>query len=139
LAGVVVFDADVLIGFLGSEDAHHEEAVRRVAKARRPGIRRLLSVVNYAELLVGPFRAAGRSGVETVDAMLERLAIEKIPADDELSRMAGEVRAKRGLKLPDAFAVATAIVAGARGHESVRVESFDTRVLSAYASHSSAT
>jgi hypothetical protein len=36
------------------------------------------------------------------------------------------------LKLPDAYALATAIHAEQRGHADVRLESFDVRVIKAY-------
>lgn len=51
--GVVVFDADVLIAYLGREDAQHARAVDRMREALMPGVRRLVSAVNYTEVLVG--------------------------------------------------------------------------------------
>jgi predicted nucleic acid-binding protein len=136
---VVVFDTDVLIGYLGREDVHHQDSVTRVEGARGADTRRLLSAVNYAELLVGPLRAAGTAGAEIVDVMLERLAIETIPVDRDIARRAAAIRGRGQLKLPDAFAVATADRVEADGFEDVRVESFDERVLRACASRSSAT
>jgi hypothetical protein len=43
------------------------------------------------------------------------------------------VRARTRLKLPDAYAIATAIHAERRGHADVRLETFDAKVLTAYA------
>ena len=51
---VVVFDADVLIAYLGREDVHHAEAVERMRQALEPDTRRLVSAVNYTEVLIGP-------------------------------------------------------------------------------------
>lgn len=138
--GVVVFDADVLIAYLGRNDAHHEEAVARVRETLASGMRKLISAVNYTELLIGPLRAAeshglSRSaGADIVDAMLVRFGIETIRVDVELARRAAAVRARTSLKLPDAYAVATAIHAEKRGWGAGRVESFDERVVKAYAS-----
>jgi predicted nucleic acid-binding protein len=129
---VVVFAADVLIGFLARDDVHHREAVERLRSSLEAGTRRLLSAVNYAELLIGPLRAGGASMARTVDAMLARLTFETVPVDRELARRAASVRAQTNLKLPDAFAVATAVDAGGRGHVDVRIESFDADVLRAY-------
>jgi predicted nucleic acid-binding protein len=56
---VVVFGADVLIAYLGSEDVHHTEVVEKMRRALEPGIRRLVSAVNYSEVLIGPLRAEG--------------------------------------------------------------------------------
>jgi predicted nucleic acid-binding protein len=130
---VAVFDADVLIAYLGRGDTNHAEAVERMRKALEPGTRRLVSAVNYTEVLIGPLRHAGAAGAETVDAMLVRFGIETIQVDLALARRAAAVRVRTGLKLPDAYALATAIHAEKRGHDDVRLESFDTKVVRAYA------
>jgi predicted nucleic acid-binding protein len=129
---VAVFDADVLIAYLGRDDANHSEAVERMRRALEPGTRRLVSAVNYAEVLIGPLQKAGTAGAETVDAMFVRLGIETIQVDLALARRAAAVRARTRLKLPDAFALATAIHAEKRGHADVRLESFDEKVIQAY-------
>lgn len=130
---VVVFDADVLIAYLGREDAHHADAVERVRHALEPGTRRLVSAVNYSEVLIGPLQAAGAAGAEIVDAMFVRFGIETIQVDMALARRAAAVRARTKLKLPDAYAIATAIHAEHRGHDDVRLEAFDKKVVKAYA------
>ena len=129
---VAVFDADVLIAYLGSEDAHHAEAVERVRGALEPGTRRLVSAVNYTEVLIGPLRAGGPAAAEKVDTMFVRFGIETIVVDMALAQRAAGVRARTNLKLPDAYAVATAIDAEHRGWEDVRLESFDEAVVKAY-------
>jgi predicted nucleic acid-binding protein len=129
---IVVFGADVLIGYLSRADAHHRAAVRRVKASLAPGTTRLLSTANYSELLVGPLRAAGPAGAEVVDRMLSRLGIETVAVTKPLARSAASVRATTRLTLPDAFAVATAIEARTAA-EDVRVESFDRAVAKAYA------
>lgn len=129
---VVVFDADVLIAYLGRDDAHHAKAVERMRDALEPGTRRMISAVNYTEVLIGPLRAAGSKGADTVDAMLVRFGIETIQIDLMLARRAAAVRARTRLKLPDAYALATAIHAEKRDHEDVRVETFDAKVVKAY-------
>ena len=130
---VVVFDADVLIAYLGRDDAHHSEAVERVRRALQPRTRRLVSAVNYTEVLIGPLEAAGPVGADTVDAMFVRLGIETIQVDMALARQAAAMRARTQLKLPDAYALATAIHAEKRGHDDVRIESFDRKVNTAFA------
>ena len=129
---VVVFDADVLIAYLGRDDANHTEAVERMRRALAPGTRRLLSAVNYSEILIGPLLKKGVPGAETVDAMLVRFGIETIGVDMALARRAAAVRARTRLKLPDAYALATAIHAEKRGHSDVRLETFDENVVKAY-------
>jgi predicted nucleic acid-binding protein len=129
---VVVFDADVLIAYLGRDDANHTEAVQRMRRALASGTRRLLSAVNYTEVLIGPLQKEGVPGAETVDAMLVRFSIETIEVDMALARRAAAVRARTRLKLPDAYALATAIHAEKRGHADVRLETFDEKVIKAY-------
>jgi predicted nucleic acid-binding protein len=130
---VVVFDSDVLIAYLGRGDAQHEKAVERMRLALVPGTRRLVSAVNYSEVVIGPLRAGGPAAAEHVDAMFVRFGIETITVDMALARRAASVRERTKLKLPDAFAVATAIHAETRWHEDVRLESFDEEVVNAQA------
>jgi len=130
---LVVFDSDVLIAYLGRNDAQHEKAVERVRLALRPGTRRLVSAVNYAEILIGPLRAADPTAAEKVDEMFVRFAIETVAVDMALAHRAASVRARTKLKLPDAFALATAIDAEVRWRDEVRLESFDEDVVEAHA------
>jgi predicted nucleic acid-binding protein len=129
---VVVFDADVLIAYLNRDDAQHTAAVERMRTALEPGTRRLVSAVNYSEVLVGPLRAGGPEAADTVDAMFVRFGIETITVDMALAKRAAAVRERTDLKLPDAFALATAIHAEKLGHEDVRLESFDEKVVKAH-------
>ena len=129
---VVVFDSDVLIGFLSASDPHHAQAVTLVREALVPGTRRMLNAVNYSEILIGPIKA-GKEARDHVDAMLVRFSIEVMIVDGDLARRAAAVRARTALKLPDAYALATAIDAEHRGHDDVRLASFDKAVLRAHA------
>ena len=129
---VVVFDADVLIGFLGSQDTHHADAVRRVRGALAPGTTRRICSVNYSEVLIGPLERLGPQGAATVDAMLARLAIDVVAVDARLAQVAAAVRAQTKLKLPDSYALATALQAKRGGQANVRLESFDKKVIKAY-------
>lgn len=100
--------------------------------ALEPGTRRMISTVNYTEVLIGPLRHAAAKGADTVDAMLVRLGIETIQVDLALARRAAAVQVRTRLTLPDAYALATAIHAEKRGHRDVRLESFDEKVTSSY-------
>jgi predicted nucleic acid-binding protein len=130
---VVVFDADVLIAYLSRGDAHHQEAVERMRRAVDESASRWVSAVNYTEILIGPLKTGGPSAAEIVDATFVRLGIETKQVDMALAQRAAAVRWRTGLSLPDAYALATAIHAEKRGHEDVRLESFDKRVVKAHA------
>lgn len=128
--GVVVFDSDVLVGFLNRDDAHHADAVGWVREAMAPGMRRMVCAVNYAEILIGPLRTGTQ---DRVKEMLARFNVETIEVDTGLAEHAASVRARTNLKLPDAFALATAMQAEHRGSSDVRLATFDERVLKAHA------
>jgi predicted nucleic acid-binding protein len=127
--GVVVFDSDVLIGFLSAGDAHHGDAVAWMQRATKPGTRRMLCAVNYSEILIGPLRAGQQ---EVVDGMLTSFDIETIRVDMPLARRAAAVRARTNLQLPDAYALATCIHAEHRGFDDVQLATFDQSVLKAH-------
>ncbi|HEX5622536.1 MAG TPA: PIN domain-containing protein [Solirubrobacteraceae bacterium] len=129
---VAVFDSDVVIGFLNADDAHHGAAVEMVREALVPGTRRMLSAVNYSEILIGPIKA-GKEARDHVDHMIGQFAIEIMIVDMPFAQRAAAVRARTGLKLPDAYALATAIHAEHRGYEDVRLLSFDAAVMRAHA------
>ena len=98
--------------------------------ALAPGTRRLLSAVKYSEILIGPLRTGQH---ERIDEMLVRFGVETITVDMDLARRAASVRARTGLKLPDAYALATCVHAEQRGWNDVQLASFDTAVLNAHA------
>jgi len=129
---VVVFDADVVIAFLAHGDAQHTEAVERIRRSFAADTRRLICAVNYSEVLVGPLEKRGRAGAELVDDMFVRFGVETIQVDMDLARRAAAVKARTALRLPDAYALATAIHAEKRGWPNVRLESFDKKLLAAY-------
>ncbi len=124
---VTVFDADVLIAYLYRSDAHHGRAV----ECMRSADRRLVCTVNYTEVLIGPLRRSAEQGQRVRDA-LGSLGFEIVVVDAALAERAAAVRARTSLKLPDAFALATAIHAEKRGHDDVVLASFDDRVRSAH-------
>jgi predicted nucleic acid-binding protein len=125
---VVVFDSDVLIGFLARHDAHHAAAVEWMRAAMAPGTRRLLCAVNYAEILIGPVRAGTEARVRQ---MLGHFNIETVAVDAALAELAAAARARSNLKLPDAFAAASAVDAVRRGADDVQLASFDRAVVKA--------
>jgi predicted nucleic acid-binding protein len=92
----------------------------------------MVSAVNHSEILIGPIKAGPRAR-DHVDAMFGHLSIEIATVDGPLARRAAAVRAQTDLKLPDAYALATAVHAEATGHADVRLATFDKAVLRAYA------
>ncbi len=129
---LTVFDSDVIVAFLNGSDAHHTDAVELMRRSLAPGTRRMLNAVNYSEILIGPIKA-GEQACDHVEAMLASFTIEIVTVDRALARRAATVRARTNLKLPDAYALGTAIHAKHRGHSDVSLASFDRSVLRAHA------
>lgn len=127
--GVVVFDSDVLIGFMNPEDAHHADAVTWMRTATQPQTERWISAVNYSELLVAPLREEKQ---EHVKAMLAGFSITIATVDTGLAERAAAVRATTNLKLPDAYALATAIQLEHRGRTDVQLATFAKKVQNAH-------
>lgn len=94
--------------------------------------RRVMSAVNYAEVIVGPSKR-GITFVQRVDVMFQRFGIQVIAVDQVMARAAAQIRARTRLGLPDAFVLAVASREGVDGTE-VRIESFDERLLMVAAS-----
>lgn len=104
--GSIALDADVLIGFLNRDDAHHAAACRLIAAVERDGERIVIAASVYAEAIVGPLRA-GRA--HEVDDFLAAIGADIVPIDRELAHEAARLRARhRSLRLPDAMALAAA-------------------------------
>jgi hypothetical protein len=82
--------------------------------------------------LIGPLKV-GKQARDHVDAMLGTFSIEIMIVDGALALRAAAVRARTDVKLPDAYALATAIHAEHDGHEDVSLASFDKAVLRAHA------
>jgi predicted nucleic acid-binding protein len=107
--GLALLDSSIVIGALNRHDALHEAASRAV-RAERDRHALAISALTYAEILVGPLRAGGRAA-----AVVERFAdqVRIVDLSPDIARLAAELRAARGLRLPDAVIVATGLRLGA--------------------------
>lgn len=117
-----VLDTDVVIAALDRRDAHHRAAARAVTAMIDGGVALLLSLVNYAEVLVKPAddERTLRAAVDAIRA----LQIKLIAPTATIARDAARCRTL-GVSLADGFAMATA-----QRHDAT-VASFDHRVRGA--------
>jgi predicted nucleic acid-binding protein len=115
-----VLDTDVVIAALDRSDAHHRQAAKLMRALVDASVPRLLSLINYAEVLVRP--AASEASMRTALAALEAFDIELTPPTPTIARDAARLRAHHTISLADGFAMATA-----RAHQST-LASFDKRV-----------
>jgi predicted nucleic acid-binding protein len=103
--GVALLDTSIVIAALNRDDALHQEAGRAVqAEQGRHAL--AISVLTHAEMLVGPLRA-GADAVQIVERFAAQVRI--VDLSPSIARLAAELRATRGLKLPDAVIVATGL------------------------------
>jgi predicted nucleic acid-binding protein len=103
--GVALLDTSIVIGALNRDDALHEIAGQAV-RTERDRHALAISALTYTEILVGPLRAGGQA-VEVVERFAAQVRIVDLSPD--IARLAAELRATRGLKLPDAVIVATGL------------------------------
>jgi predicted nucleic acid-binding protein len=120
VAGVIIVDASVLIGYLDRTDAHHGAAVDLLAREIEDDL--AASSLTLAEVYVGPAKT-GRLE-QAVAAVRDLEVVERpLPASGAISL--AELRARSGLRLPDCCVLLLA--QEARG----LVASFDKRLLKA--------
>jgi predicted nucleic acid-binding protein len=103
--GIALLDTSIVIAALNRDDALHKAASHAVRSERdRRGL--AISALTYAEILVGPLRA-GPDAVEIVERFAAQARVLDVSAG--IARLAAELRATRGLRLPDAVIVATGL------------------------------
>ena len=107
--GLALLDTSIVIAALNRDDTLHR-AAGQALRAERDRHALAISALTYAEILVGPLRAGGRA-VEVVERFAAQVRIADLSPD--IARRAAELRASRGLKLPDAVIVATGLRLGA--------------------------
>ncbi len=115
-----VVDADVLIGFLEGDDAHHPRAVHVLEPVLSATSETLISAVTYSEILVRPLLTG--TG-DHLDAFLAAAKIVIVNVDPSIATEAAALRGRhRNLRLPDAIVLATA-----RRHNA-KLLTFDARL-----------
>jgi predicted nucleic acid-binding protein len=103
--GIALLDTSIVVAALNRHDALHQAASHAVRTERdRHGL--AISALTYAEVLVGPLRA-GPAAVEIVERFAAQTRV--LDVSPGIARLAAELRATRGLGLPDAVIVATGL------------------------------
>ena len=103
---LVVLDASVVIAFLDPDDGLHDAAVAALTEHQHAEL--LLPTSAYAEILVAPYRVGGEAVAE-VEAFLSDFGVRLQAIAAEVAGVAARLRSSsRGLRLPDAFVLATA-------------------------------
>ena len=109
---IVVLDADVVIGALDADDAHHDEARKLLHTWQREGATRLVALVNLTEVLVAP--AADPARLRRAREAVAALGITPYAPTEAIAVDAARERLRHPISLPDAYALATARHVGGR-------------------------
>jgi predicted nucleic acid-binding protein len=109
-----VLDSWALMAFLHDEPAA-EEVEKLLVKAAEDKHKLLLCVVNWGEIYYAVARAEGEAVAEQKAADLATLAIELVPAGDDLQlvRQAAKFKATKKMAYADCFAAALAKIRNA--------------------------
>ena len=114
ISGRVYLDANCFIYSLDKVQPFAELLERVWDAAFTGGIRLVSSELTLLEALVGPLRKADSVLAGDVRALLESPDVELVRVDRELLMDAATLRAKFGLKTPDAIHAATALASGCK-------------------------
>ncbi|MGI8412033.1 MAG: type II toxin-antitoxin system VapC family toxin [Solirubrobacteraceae bacterium] len=118
-----LLDADVLIGALDSNDAHHVGARRLLTAWRRRQDAVAISVVNLSEVLIAP--SADTARLATAREAIAALGVEAHLPNEAIGIEAARLRQRYPVSLPDAYCLATA------KHTRSTLASFDHTILKA--------
>jgi predicted nucleic acid-binding protein len=126
-----VIDADVLIGALDTNDAHHAHSRRWLTEWRESQDAVAISAVNLTEVLVAP--AAEPRILATAREAVAALGIGVHLPNEAIAIDAARLRGRYPISLPDAYCLATA------KHTKATVASYDQKFLKAAKSEGLAT
>lgn len=102
----VIVDADVLIGALDGNDAHHAEARRLFRRWRKRGDRARASVLNLTEALVAP--ATNQAQLNLAREAIQVLGVTAHQPNEAIAVDAARLRGHHPISLADAYCLATA-------------------------------
>ncbi len=103
MAGLIVFDAGVIIAALTSSDRHHRGSVGLMEELEELDF--AMSGVTFAEALIRPMR---ERRAEELVTKLDQLLVLRLGLDGSDALGLAEVREASGLKMPDAIVLYTA-------------------------------
>jgi predicted nucleic acid-binding protein len=119
----LLLDADIVIGALDANDAHHHEAHALFKCWNVQGDTRLISIVNLSEVLVAP--AADPTKLAAAREAIVALGISTHQPSETIAVDAARLRGRHPISLPDAYCLATAKQTGST------IVSFDDKLLRA--------
>jgi ribonuclease VapC len=111
-SSVFVLDSYAILAYLQDEPAASRmEKLLEIASRQKS--RLLFSLINLGELLYITERRGGIVKAQDALALIQQLAIEIVPADEQLVFAAAHIKANHPLSYADSFVVAVALQEGA--------------------------
>jgi predicted nucleic acid-binding protein len=108
--GRVTLDSSALLAILNTGDVHHEAVVTYLTGRDD---RFSISALTLVETLMHAYKVSPRAGAKYKLA-IDQAVKEIISLDEQVALEASKVRARTGLRTPDAIISATATLAGAQ-------------------------
>jgi len=118
-----ILDADVLIGALDRDDAHHGRARQLLTDCRDRHDAVSISVVNLSEVLIAP--SADPAHLSAAREAIGALGVNIHLPNEAIGIEAARLRQRHPISLPDAYCLATA------KHTRSSIASFDQKILKA--------
>src|SRR6202142_1170883 len=118
-----LLDADVLIGALDGNDAHHGRAREWFTRWRENKDACAVSVVNLTEVLIAPSSDVAR--LAAAREAIAALGVAVHQPNEAIGVEAARLRQRHPISLPDAYCLATA------KHTSSTLSSFDRKIVTA--------
>jgi predicted nucleic acid-binding protein len=118
-----LLDADVLIGALDGDDAHHSRARELFTQWRENSDACAVSVVNLTEVLIAP--SADIARLAAAREAIAALGVSVHHPNEAIGVEAARLRHRHPISLPDAYCLATA------KYTASPVASFDEKILRA--------
>src|SRR5450755_2442996 len=116
-----LLDADVLIGALDGDDAHHGRARELFTQWREDKDACAVSVVNLTEVLIAPSADVAR--LAAAREAIAALGVSVHHPNEAIGVEAARLRHRHPISLPDAYCLATA------KHTGSTLSSFDQKIL----------
>lgn len=111
-SSVFVLDSYAILAYLQDEPAA-SMIEKLLETASQQKSRLLFSLINLGELLYITERRGGIVKAQDTLALIQQLAIELVPADEQLVFAAAHIKANHPLSYADSFVVAVALEEGA--------------------------
>jgi predicted nucleic acid-binding protein len=108
---IVVVDTSIVVGAKNPSELEHADCTRLLELAHERRFRPLLSAVSVSEVCVGYYADDDTVGRQVfLDYVRTAGVFELLPVDLAIADEAARIRARSGLRLPDAIIIATGVL-----------------------------